>query len=335
MKFIRAFAFIAASFTAAVTVGAQPVGVQQLQNSQAQQLQMPQPELRAGTNAPELYLGENEDIGPQRILKINGQKSFNAIRRQWFDITLDSQAFYSDNANFADGTNKIGSFVFVNTAQAAFAPTPFDLGAGKFAPAAGFISQWYNYSSGQMKPLDFDAQTAFVNLRYFIGNWQFAVGANYTRLLSQPNYEETYREWLPSVSAQRIFPISEKVALVVGDVIDYHFSHVQSVFGSLDDVNDHLDEMIFLTLNWQVTPHFAVQPFYRFQYALYNSDAAATGANRNDILNTAGLTMIYSFNQYVSLRAFFSYNTKWSDDQFTSHYDEFNGGLGAALDVRF
>ncbi len=332
MKFIRAFALVI-SITAATAAFAQPAGVQQLQNVQTQ-MQMPQPELRTGTNAPELYVGENEDIGPQHILKVNGAKMARA-NRQWFDFTLDSQAFYSDNANFADGTNKIGSFVFVNTAQAAFAPTPFDLGAGKFAPAAGFISQWYNYSSGQMKPLDFDAQTAFVNLRYFIGNWQFAAGVNYTRLLSQPDYEETYREWLPSVSAQRIFPISDKVALVVGDVIDYHFSHVQSVFGSLDDVNDHLDEMIFLTLNWQVTPHFAVQPFYRFQYALYNSDAAETGANRNDILNSAGLNLIYNFNQYASLRAFFSYNTKWSDDKFTSHYDEFNGGLGATLDVRF
>ena len=332
MKFIRASAFLAATFFATAAF-AQPVGVQQLQNSQAQQLQMPQPELRTATNAPELYVGENEDIGPQRILRANSKKT--SLGRQWFDITLDSQAFYSDNANFANDANKIGSFVFVNTAQAAFAPTPFDLGPGKFAPAAGFVSQWYNYSSGQMKPLDFDAQTAFVNLRYLLGNWQFSAGGNYTRLLGQDSYEETYREWLPSVSAQRAFAISDRLALLVGDVVDYHFSHVPSVFGSLDDVNDHLDEMIFLTLNWQVSAHLAVQPFYRFQYSFYNSDAAPTGADRNDILNSAGLTMIYSFNQYASLRAFFSYNTKWSDDQNTSHYDELNGGLGAALDVRF
>ena len=42
-----------------------------------------------------------------------------------------------------------------------------------------------------------------------------------------------------------------------------------------------------------------------------------------------------TFNPHASVRAFCSYNTKTSDDQFTSHYDEINGGLGAALDIRF
>ena len=75
-------AFIAASIVllGAVASHAQPAAIQQLQNSQAQ-FQMPSLELRAGTNAPELYVGENDDIGPQRILKVNGQTAAAPPRR--------------------------------------------------------------------------------------------------------------------------------------------------------------------------------------------------------------------------------------------------------------
>ncbi len=340
MKSNRAFIAASIILLGIAAAHAQPAAIQQLQNSQAQ-FQMPSLELRAGTNAPELYVGENEDIGPQRILKVNGQAgAVVAPRREWLAVTFDSQMFYSDNANFGSAGNRIRSAVFVNTAQAAIAPTPFDLGSGKFAPAVGFSSQWYNYSSEQMSPLDFNAQTAFVNLRYFLGNWQFALGANYTRLLSQQDYEETYREWLPSYTIQRVFPVNDRVAIILGNVIDYHFTHIPAPFtGYRDDLNDHFDDMAFLSVNWQLTPKFAVQPFYRFQYSLYPNDTASatlpTSTQRNDFLNSVGITFLYSFNSHASLRAFCSYNTKSSDDQLTPHYDEINGGIGAALDIRF
>ena len=190
---------------------------------------MPQPELRAGTNAPELYTGENADIGPQRILRVGTQN--NAPRRKYLDGELDTQIFYSDNATYGNAHNRVGSWVFVNTAQAAFAPDPYDLGPGKFAPAIGFSSQWYNYTDGKMNGLDFDAQTAFVNLRYLLGYWQFNVGGNYTRLLNQPNYSlETYREWLPNASIQRTIPLTDKLmAFIVGDAVSYHFTKVPQI----------------------------------------------------------------------------------------------------------
>jgi hypothetical protein len=295
-------------------------------------MQMPVPALRSGTNAPELYQGENEDIGPQRILRVNRQTP--AARNNYFDVTLDSQAFYSDNANFAGASAHIGSWVFVNTAQAAFAPPPMNAGPGKLAPVVGFSSQWYNYASTKMSPLDFNAQTAFVSLRYFLGNWQFGPGVNYTRLLSQSGYHQTYQEWLPSYSLQRVFPIGDRMAFIAGDTVDYHFTSVPFVPGTRRDINDHLDDTVFLTFNWQATQHLIVQPFYRFQYSYYkNNTLLAT--DRNDWLNSVGLTLVYSFNKYASLRTFFSYNTKSSDDNFTAHYDELNGGLGATLDVRF
>ena len=118
---------------------AQPVNVQQFQNTQqAQQLQAPLVNPNATTNAPELYPGENVDVGPQKILRLNP-------RQKYFDVMFDSQVFYSDNANFAQGSAIIRSAVFVNTAQFAITPPDFKLGSGKLAVAVGYISQWYNY----------------------------------------------------------------------------------------------------------------------------------------------------------------------------------------------
>ena len=328
MKLNRAL--VAASFilACACIAHAQPAAVQQLQNTQ-QQMQMPQPVLRVGTNAPEIYAGENEDIGPQRILRVNQRP-----RSEYFDVVLDSQIFYSDNANFASSSANLDSWVFVNTVQAAFAPTPFNAGPGKLGPAIGFSSQWYNYGDRIMSALDFNAQTAFVNLRYYLGKWQFGPGVNYTRLLSQGSYNETYQEWLPNYSIQRAFPICDSAAIVVGDTVDYHFTRVPFVPGSRRDINDHLDDTVFLSLNWQATRHLVVQPFYRFQYSYYPHNTLVT-SDRNDWLNSVGVTLLYSFNRYASMRAFFSYNTKSSDDNFTAHYDELNGGLGLTLDVKF
>jgi hypothetical protein len=310
----------------AAVLHAQPAAVQQLQNTQ-QQLQFSQFNLPVGTNAPELYPGENEDVGPQIVLRVNP-------RPKYFDVMLDSQLFYSDNANFAEYPNNIGSWVFVNTAQAAFEPPPMPAGPGKIAPAAGFSSQWYNYENDRMSMLDFNAQTFFLNGRYLVGKWQAGLGANYTRLLSQSSYNQTYREFLPALSVQRAFPIGDKMLFIVGDLVDYHFTKVPQILGSRTDINNHFDNILFLTFDWQLTRHLLVQPSYRFQYSNYGHNTLLT-SDRNDYLDTLGITVLYSFNQSVAARVFFNYNTKQSDDALTPSYNELNGGLGAALDVRF
>jgi hypothetical protein len=341
MKLHRAL--IAASILASLGIArGQPSAIQQLQNMQQQQLQMPQPALRSGTNAPELYTGENADIGPQRILSVGANGK--APRRKFLDGQADTQMFYSDNASYNGSHNRIGSMVFVNSVQAAIAPDPYDVGAGKFAPAVGFSSQWYNYNDVRMNGLDFNAQTAFANFRYLTGYWQFSLGANFTRLSALGSYDETYREWLPNLTVQRALPINDKMAFVVGDAVSYHFTTVpQLTLATLppivaplrDDINDHLDNTLFVSLNWQLTPQVVIQPFYRFQYSWYKNASTMPGTIRNDYLNAFGITLLYSINENLSLRTFCSYTTKSSDDQNTPTYDEFNGGIGAMLDIRF
>jgi hypothetical protein len=328
VKINRLIAIIPLIGSAVFSLRAQPAAVQQLQNTELmQQQQNLLPALINGTNAPELYPGENADIGPQRILRVNPRPDF-------FDVLFDSQFFYTDNANFATGTNNLGSGVFVNTVQFAFTPPDLKWGNGKFAPSVGFVSQWYNYENSQMASFDFEAQIFFVSGKYSIGNWLFGAGANYTRLLSQENYDQTYSEFLPAVSVQRIFPIGDKLLFAVSDQIGYHFTTVPTLFNSRADINDRLDEIVNATLSWQLTRKLVLQPYYRFQYSNYKNNTAVT-SDRNDYLQTCGITLAYYFNKNLSARTFFNYSLKQSDDPSKLSYHEIDGGLGASLDFKF
>jgi predicted porin len=311
-----------------VALFAQPAAIEQLQNNQiSQQLQVPMPNLHAGTNAPELYPGENTDVGPQRILRLQP-------RTTWFDLLFDSQVFFSDNANYAQEPFAIASPVYVNTVQAALAPPALPLAGGKFSAALGLASQWYNYGDNRLESLDFNAQTFFVSGKYTLDNWQVGLGVNLTRLVNQENYNENYRELMPNFGIQRVIPVNDRMFFSLGDLVDYHFTKVPSVLGSRTDINDRFDTIASVTFTWQVTHHFIVQPFYRFQYSYYQHDTLATSA-RDDYLQSGGLTVAYYFNKNLSLRAFYSYNRKQSDDRFTPAYHEMNGGLGLAFDWKF
>jgi hypothetical protein len=185
-----------------------------------------------------------------------------------------------------------------------------------------------------MKPLDFNAQTAFIGSRYTWGNWQFGLGGNYTRLLNQEDYAQTYSEWLPFLTIQRIIPINDYMLFAVGNQLDYHFTSVPHTPGTSTEINNRLDNAVSLTFSWQLTQHLIFQPYYRFQYSNYRYDTRQT-TDRNDYLNSFGLTLSYFFNENLSVRTFFNYNIKNSDDSYTPAYHEYNGGVGANLNFSF
>lgn len=305
---------------------AQPTAEQQLQNTQQSQQQSALNSLIPGTNAPELYPGENADIGPQRILRLTP-------RPTPFEVYLDSQFFYTNNATFA-ASQKIGSDVFVNTAQIAYSPGPYKWGSGTIGPSVGIASQWYNYGRSNLHSLSFDAQTAFINFRYNWGpRWQISGGGNYTRLL-KPNYEESYREYLPNIGVQRLFTLRDNLVLVLNDQVAYHFTYVPPLFGGSTDLNDRLDETVGAAFAWQLTPHLIVQPYYRFMYSYYRKNTLQN-SSRDDYLHTGGITFAYYFTKYASARVFFNYNAKHTSDVFVPNYQEYDAGPGVTLDFKF
>jgi hypothetical protein len=324
----RTIATLALVPSGILTLHAQPAAIQQLQNDQiTRQFQTPSPALSIGTNAPELYPGENMDVGPQHILRLNPRPTY-------FDVLLDSQVFFSDNANYAQQPYAVSSWIFVNTVQAAYTPPVIQLGPGKAAAAIGLASQWYNYGDNRLENLDFNAETLFVSGKYTLGKWQLGAGVNLTRLVNQENYDETYREFMPNLGVQRVIPLNDRMFFALGDLVDYHLTEVPSVLGSRTDINDRFDNIASLTFTWQATHHLLIQPYYRFQYSYYQHNSLAT-TDRDDYLQSLGLTAAYYFNSKFSVRAFYNYNRKQSSDQFAPPYLEMNGGIGLTLDLKF
>jgi len=329
IKSVKIAAFFCILFGGLFSLHAQPAAVQQFQNNQLSQPQQTiLTNLTVGHAAPELYQGENADVGPQRILRLNP-------RPLYFGVLLDSQGFYTDNANYAQEPNVIGSLVFVNTLQATLTPPALQLGDGKISANIGVASQWYNYENPRVSSLDFDAQTIYCIALYNLGKWQFGLGADYTRLVEQPHYDtETYHEFLPMLTIQRVFPLTENLLCALGNQADYHFSDTPSALGSRGDINDRFDDIVSLTLSWQIVTHLIVQPYYRLEFSHYLYNTFATD-DRNDYLQTAGVTLVYNFNAVASVRAFFNYNRKQTNDQFSPAYLEYGGGLGLSLNFKF
>jgi hypothetical protein len=298
----------------------------QLQNNQLLR-QLETPVLAGPTNAPELYSGENLDVGPQHILRPRP-------RHDYFDVLLDSQAYYSDNVNYSLKPGNVDTWVYVNTFQAAITPPAVELGAGKLAVTAGFASQWFNYDGGN-NALDFNAQTLFFSGKYTWGHWQLAGGLNLTRLVSQQNdYAETYEEIQPNLGLQRVIPLNDRMFFTLGDLVEYHFTSIPDTgFGTRTDINDRFDNIVSVSFTWQPTRHLLVQPYYRLQYTYYNDDAS--GNYENDYLQSAGITAAYYFTPKISLRTFFNYNRRQSDDVIPSDYREINAGPGASLNILF
>ena len=327
MKPIRTGAILASLSGGVIALHAQPAAIQQLQNDQiTRQLQAPPPIL-SGTNAPELYPGENADVGPQRILRVTP-------RHKYFDVIFDSQFFYSDNANYSQQPGAVGSAVFVNTVQATFAPPVVTLGPGKASGAVGFASQWYNYGNNQLENLDFNADTVFLSGKYTLGKWLFGAGVNGTILFNQQSYNETYRELMPNLGVQRVITLNDRMFFSLGDLVDYHVTQVPSTLGRVSDINDRFDDIASITFTWQITHHLVLQPYYRFQYSYYLHNTLDT-TDRNDYLQSFGFTAAYYFNSNFSARVFYNYNRKQSSDNLAPPYLEMNGGLGLSLDLRF
>jgi hypothetical protein len=310
---------------------AQPSALQQMQNTQqAIKQQQPLPAIQ-GTNAPELYPGENTDVGPQRILNI-------APRRTWFEAYLDSQVFFTGNALLVQHGAQSAA-VFVNTAQFAVVPVPpLDFGPGKLTPVAGFRSQWYNYSLNTPPNLDFDAQTAFIAARYRLNEkWELDAELDYTRLLNQSAYDEFYHEWVPNLTLQRLFPFRDNLLGSITWQTAYHFSDVPTLPGSATpaNANNRLDNILTFSLSYQPVAKVVIQPYYSVEYDYYSRDPfSVTSTARNDLLNNVGVSVAYYFTPKISLRTFFSAGFRTSDNS-VANYANYNLGADLTLVVRF
>lgn len=335
-----------------ISLRAQPsaaTAVQQIQNvQQNMEEQAPIIGLKAGTNAPEVYPGENGDIGAQHILRVIPRPTI-------WEVVADSRYFYTDNSTLSQrsAANPLTpASVFVNTVSAAYAPTPYKLGDGRFAPDIGVRAQWYDYEggitpAGPVSMLDFNAQTAFIGGKYLMPNdWQFFGEFDYTRIVRQPEYSfEFYHEYVPSIGIQRLIQVSQNALVSASLQADYHFGWApgfKSNAQPFTEGQDRMDDTFNLAYSWQPTPRVVVQPYYRLTYTYYrfNSSGNVLGrSGRNDLINSLGLSASYYFTPWLSLQAFANYDANSSDDNsipgFNPGYQAFDVGFDLTATFRF
>jgi len=327
MKNLSSFAIVFFAAVASLCAQPAPTAIQQQENFQQNTAQQqPMLGLKAGTNAPEIYPGEDADVGPQHILKL-------IPRRTYFEVKADSEYFYTDNALLSQHPT-ISSTLFVNTISAAFAPTPYKLGYGRSAPSAGVISQWYNYGLGghDLSAMDFNVQTFFVGEKYLLpNNWIIFGEFDYDRFLNQNNYNEFYHDFTPIVGVQRLAKLRDNMVLAVSLKTDYHASWTS---GIASDSEDRMDNALSVSLSYQVIPQLVVQPYYRFQYTYYRFDTAHA-SDRNDYLNSFGLSVAYYFTPNLSLRVFANDDLRETDDALAPEYRAYSVGADLAYSIRF
>ncbi len=335
MKINRTLATLSLSLIvlSAVSLRAQPAAstaVQQLQNfQQNMESQNPLVGLRAGGNAPETYTNENTDIGEQHILRVIPKPKI-------WQVVADSRFFYTDNATLSQSGNPLTSAsMFVNTVSAAYAPTPYKLGVGRFAPAIGYNVLWWNYEGGgSVSGLDFNAQTVFLGAKYMLPqDWTIFGNFDYSRMVNQPHYGlEFYHEYVPSAGVQKLFQPSQNSLFSASLQTDYHFGTVLQPYIPADSQN-HLDETLSLVFQWQPVQKVVVQPYYNLTYAYYRFDTAG----HNELLNSFGFSVAYYFTQWLSLQAFDNYDVRSSNDTTGSNqgYRAFDLGMELTATFRF
>ena len=291
--------------------------------------------IATGGNMPELFSEETKDVGLQSILKLKQKKTY-------FEAVMDSQFFYTSNMFLQEkggGARLTETSMFVNTAQLALAPTPYQIGPGQLAPRIGYRHQWFDYglesNARALGGFDFDVATVFLDLRYRLANnWTFEAGFDWLRLLNHTpsyfSYDEIYKEYVPRVGLFRQFSFSETKVLSVGYQGNFHFSETP---GNIpENQNNRTDHSLLAAYSHAVTSKLVLQPYYRFQFTHYTASPLGT---RNDLLHTFGLSVNYYPTEHFSVRLFAGYDLKESDQPLVPDYRKLDAGLGLNFNLKF
>ncbi len=259
--------------------------------------------------APQATLpqAEDDEIGNQFLLKRRA-----AIPQ--FSISGDAQYFYNDNPRLQDSGSAAGDLVFVGSSTLAWNPT-WIKGANLSAFAR---QQFFRYNSNSN--LDFDSLAGGITMGTAVRDWfNISYGFTGTRLESRSTDAVFYKEGDGSLVFSRAEKFGQRFALPYGYTFDYYLAdpgnYTRATHG------------LFAGLNCAITPKLLAQVFYRLQYEDYQT------VSRSDQAHIISATMVYYITDWASVRAFMSWSTNHSTQNFS--YDVLNSGAGLSLVWRF
>ena len=167
---------------------------------QAESLKQKQAQAPATPSAddpPETYPGENQDLGPQMLLK---KKKVKAL----FEFSSDTMFSWTSNA-FSSSVNPREAGIVAETFSLALAPEPVDLGPGKAGVRAGYRHLLWMYDAakvgharsvngteyGSLNGSNFEMSTFFVGANYsFAENWNASLGVDFNRIMSDEKLDD-------------------------------------------------------------------------------------------------------------------------------------------------
>lgn len=338
MKNFSLTAVIAAGFVALTAEAQMPGAINQVDATQTRQQlnQAAQTPLVASNTVPQLYEGEESDLGPQSVLQFKPRKTL-------FEAQADVQFFHTDNMLLTEG-NKVSTEVLVSTIEFALAPTPYEVGGGLLAPRIGYQHQWFDFGldgkrldvapSLHLNDFDFNAQSVFADALWSRNNWTIGGGVSGMRLMQTSGYDEFYKELLPHVIVRRMFPVNDKAAFAASYEGNYHFTDIFPAyleFGTRD-ANDRTDQSLLLNYTQVLCQHAVFQPYYRFKYTRFTDYPLGS---RTDYLNTVGAAVYWIICPNFNVRAFVSYDLLESSNQSVPDYRKLDAGGGVNVNFRF
>lgn len=301
-------------------------------------------ERASAANAPEIYPGESEDLGTQRLL------SEKPVVR-YFEANVDTQYTYTSNANL-DHTNPKDTGVWATTLSLTFSPEAIEVGPGKLNLSAGYRHLFWVYDlkkqSGPLNYGNFELSSLFMAARYsFNETWRASLGLDYNRVLTNSrsswrlsrdlepgSWKEAYVAWNPNWSLDKTFSLSSKVFASLSYSGGYHFTHTDPYPTSW--VNDHLDNSLMGSLIYQFSEKLMLQPYARVQHSLYTRSGNVKGdEHRRDFTRSLGANVMYTFSDRWSARASISGEFRNSNDPNVTDYSKFESAIGLSAVFKF
>jgi len=293
-------------------------------------------DLEPGDTLPALYPDENEDIGPQSILRKKKQT--------WIRGTWDGQMFYTDNMNYEEH-HKRDAVVAVNTLEAALTPPPLITPCGSYRTEIGYRHQFFNYLGGNNRDdFDFDSSTAFADVLMQSKHYEARIGFDYTQLLGfkplhQDDYDEFYHEYVPRWSVQRNFRVCDRSMFSLAYLGSYHFTHedpppILALGGVrlgriMSDRSERWEHTFLAAYSVALPCKFVAQPFYRFQFNDF------VNAPDNYYVQTVGFSLGWFPCSNFGMRGFVGYNWSDAENPRAVEYTKLDAGAGVTATLRF
>ena len=302
---------------------------------------------------PETYPGENQDLGPQVLLK---QKQ----RKPLFEFSSDTMFTWTSNALSAGEPQDTG--VTAETFSLALAPEEFEAFGGKLSLRAGYRHLLWVYDIAQtnhINPLNgsnFEMSTVFLGSSFsFKENWNASLGLDFNRLLFQTrpwslqhvadpsNWVEGYVEWNPNWSLSRNIPLGDKTSVSVTYNGSYHFTDldpavktggVAGVDMTKSNSGDKLDNALLVSLSYTPKDKWVLQPSLRFSHSLYTQPQVSP-VHRMDRAFAPGLTCLWLPSPRWALRWSVSGEFRHSNDPVSPNSSKVELGTGATLTWKF